>query len=418
MNCFTKLLHTLPVLFEQAIERAKELDRYFEKTGEVIGPLHGIPISIKDVIVVKGSRTTLGFTSWVDRPPLDYDGLPTVIMKHLGAIPFVKTNIPQTMMSFECTNPLWGRSTNPYNSANTSGGSSGGEGALLAAGGSALGLGTDIGGSLRIPTGYCGIYSLKPTARRWPIDGNVKYAEGNESVISVPGPMARTAADLELVFKCFTETLHLGADHSDVEKLGDIDLARHEKLRKGLNTLEYMHQPVDAGWFEPLKVVKRRNRPLRIGYFFNDGFIATSPASYRALKVAVDAVKRKHSSSEVELVRLTIPDDLGGAEALKIFLALTTSDGHDRLTQYFGRDKPDQILFLTLLSARLPKILRVIISFILQRVLGDWMMAMVMRASGRKSAGSLFGWVKRRDEFRREWLKRIWNENDLDAIVW
>jgi amidase len=78
-----------------------------------------------------------------------------------GAVIFVKTNVPQTMFSFECCNPLWGRTTNPYNDKYTSGGSSGGEAALLAMDGSAAGIGTDIGGSLRIPSAYCGIYSLK-----------------------------------------------------------------------------------------------------------------------------------------------------------------------------------------------------------------------------------------------------------------
>ena len=87
--------------------------------------------------------------------------------REAGAIIIAKTNVPQTMLSFECSNPLWGVTTNPYSQAHTSGGSSGGEGALLAMSGSAIGVGSDIGGSLRIPTGYCGIYSLKPTAVRF-----------------------------------------------------------------------------------------------------------------------------------------------------------------------------------------------------------------------------------------------------------
>lgn len=88
------------------------------------------------------------------------------VLLEAGAVPFVKTNIPQTMFAFECSNPLWGRTTNPYNDQYTCGGSSGGEAALLAMDGSALGIGSDIGGSLRIPTAYCGIYSLKPGSQR------------------------------------------------------------------------------------------------------------------------------------------------------------------------------------------------------------------------------------------------------------
>lgn len=86
-----------------------------------------------------------------------------------GAILYVKTNLPQTMYAFECCNPLWGRTVHPYNDAYTSGGSSGGEAALIAMDGSPVGIGTDIGGSLRIPPAYCGIYSLKPA------NGRVSY---------------------------------------------------------------------------------------------------------------------------------------------------------------------------------------------------------------------------------------------------
>jgi hypothetical protein len=166
-------------------------------------------------------------------------------------------------------------------------------------------------------------------------------------------------------------------------------------------------------------VVKRRSRPLRIGYFYTDGFVKPSPASYRALQESVDAIKHKYPASEVELVRLSIPDDLGGAEAIKIFLAMSGADGYDRLTTpHLGNDKPDPTLFLPLLVARLPRIVRVILSFLALRVLKDWMMALALRASGRKSAAAYFEWVGKRDEYRKAWLQRVWNSNDLDAIIW
>lgn len=104
-----------------------------------------------------------------------------------GAVLYVKTNIPQTMFAFECSNPVWGRTTNPWNENYTCGGSSGGEGALIAMDGSPVGIGTDIGGSLRIPAAYCGIYSLKPAS------GRVSYhgARGIfiPSCVFFPGPL-------------------------------------------------------------------------------------------------------------------------------------------------------------------------------------------------------------------------------------
>ena len=93
------------------------------------------------------------------------------LVRQAGGIPFVKTNIPQTVFIFECINPMWGRTTNPYSAGHSPGGSSGGEAALLAMDGSALGWGSDIGGSLRMPASYCGIYSMKPGFGRIAIGG-------------------------------------------------------------------------------------------------------------------------------------------------------------------------------------------------------------------------------------------------------
>ena len=102
-----------------------------------------------------------------------------------------KTNVPQTMLAFECSNPLWGRTTNPWSAAHTCGGSSGGEAALLAMDGSALGVGSDIGGSLRIPASYCGVYALKPGFGRIAYTGSRGANQGFEGVRVVSGPMSR-----------------------------------------------------------------------------------------------------------------------------------------------------------------------------------------------------------------------------------
>lgn len=132
---------------------------------------------------MKGYDTTLGSTGRTNKPSAHdsdvghftsnkapcfvltrsfYNPQLVTFIREAGGIPFVKTNIPQTLLSFECANPVWGVSSNPYSPNHTSGGSSGGEAAILAMDGAALGWGGDIGGSLRIPAHYCGIYSLKP----------------------------------------------------------------------------------------------------------------------------------------------------------------------------------------------------------------------------------------------------------------
>lgn len=121
----------------------------------------------------------MGFSRLLQKPA-SRDCDVVALLKTAGAIPIVKTNVPQTMFSFECCNPVFGRTVNPYNGAFTSGGSSGGEGALLSMDGSALGLGSDVGGSLRIPAAFCGIYSLKPSPLRVSSVG----AGGKISVVS------------------------------------------------------------------------------------------------------------------------------------------------------------------------------------------------------------------------------------------
>jgi amidase len=153
-NCLTE------IFIDKALKRAAELDAHYERTGKPIGPLHGLPISLKDQICIEGLETTMGYVSWIG----DYAKENAVVVDLLlkaGAVPYVRTNVPQTLMWPEAFNNIFGRTTNPYNRTLTPGGSSGGEGALIALKGSPLGVGSDIGGSVRIPAGFCGLYALK-----------------------------------------------------------------------------------------------------------------------------------------------------------------------------------------------------------------------------------------------------------------
>ena len=153
---------------ERALARAAELDDALKKTGKVVGPLHGLPISLKDQVCIKGLETTMGYVSWIGKYA-EKNAVLVDILEECGAVPFVRTNIPQTLMvSQTCSaskpvtliriqwpetfNNIFGRTTNPYNRSLTSGGSSGGEGALVALKGSPLGVGSDIGGYVSLET--------------------------------------------------------------------------------------------------------------------------------------------------------------------------------------------------------------------------------------------------------------------------
>ncbi|KAG2353648.1 hypothetical protein BDR07DRAFT_1454442 [Suillus spraguei] len=178
-------------------KQAKELDAEFASTKTLRGPFHGVPVSVKDNYQIEGYDATIGFTAWANNPGKK-DACVVAQLRAAGAIIFVKTNVPQTMLAFECSNPLWGRTTNPWNNKYPCGGSSGGEGALLAMDGSALGIGSDIGGSLRIPASYCGVYSLKPTAERVSF---IAVRPGFEVIRSSHGSLARSIQDCELFCK-------------------------------------------------------------------------------------------------------------------------------------------------------------------------------------------------------------------------
>jgi amidase len=190
-NCLTE------IAIEYALSRAVELDGHLKKTGRVVGPLHGLPISLKDQLCIKGIESTIGYVSWIGRYAKRNSVL-VDILQAAGGVPFVKTNIPQTLMWPETYNLIFGRTSNPYNRSLTSGGSSGGEGALIALRGSPLGVGSDIGGSVRIPSAFCGLYGLRPSYGRVPYAGAVNSLEGQDSVPSVLGPMCNSITGLKI----------------------------------------------------------------------------------------------------------------------------------------------------------------------------------------------------------------------------
>jgi len=123
------------------------------------------------------------------------------VLRHQGAIPFARTNIPQTMLSYECSNTVFGITTNPHNPAKGPGGSSGGEGCLIGGGASLLGIGTDIGGSSRIPAAFSGCTGFKPTSKRISKKGCVSPTPGQEGIAGSVGPMAREVDGLALLMR-------------------------------------------------------------------------------------------------------------------------------------------------------------------------------------------------------------------------
>lgn len=184
------------VLAESALAAAAEADAM-----EPSGALHGVPFTIKENIDLAGSATTQGLPALAEAMPA-FDAPVVVRMKAAGAIPLARTNLPEMGLRITTDNPLHGRTLNPWDETRTAGGSSGGEGVALATGMSPIGLGNDIGGSLRNPA-YCnGVTSLKPTTGRIPAYHAIPEAVQPIAfrLMAVEGPMARTVADLETAY--------------------------------------------------------------------------------------------------------------------------------------------------------------------------------------------------------------------------
>jgi amidase len=197
------------VMAEQALAAADAADR--ADRAEPLGPLHGVPLTVKENIDLVGTPTTEGLPAFSDAMP--FEDAPIVQrMRAAGAIPFARTNLPELGLRLDTDNPLRGRTSNPWDLARTPGGSSGGEGAALASGMSVLGLGNDIGGSLRNPAFCCGVVGFRPTMGRVPSASSSGPPDGPlcSQLMATEGAMGRRVADVRLA-----TTLLNGADPRD-----------------------------------------------------------------------------------------------------------------------------------------------------------------------------------------------------------
>jgi amidase len=196
----------------RARERARAADAARAR-GESWGALHGVPFTLKDAIATAGVRTTVGHAG-VDHVPTT-DATVAARLQAAGAILLGKTNVPPLLMRAQTDNDLFGRTNNPHALDRTVGGSSGGSGAAVAAGLTGFDIGSDMSGSIRIPSNYCGVYGLKPSAGRIPNTGHIPPPPGVPKIdrmMCVVGPLARSVDDLALLFQVLA-----GPDGVDVD---------------------------------------------------------------------------------------------------------------------------------------------------------------------------------------------------------
>ncbi|BEI82031.1 hypothetical protein CcaverHIS002_0211910 [Cutaneotrichosporon cavernicola] len=285
------------VFFDRAILHAKNLDDEYMRTGKPRGVLHGLPISLKEQIGVAGVERSFGFVGFLGRV-VERDAAITALLVEAGAVPYCTTNVAQHLGFGAAVNNVFGETTNPSNRTLTSGGSSGGEGALIALRGSVLGIGSDIGGSVRIPAGFSGIYSLRPSYLRFPYEGTCNSQEGQESLRSVLGPMAASIDGLKLAFKTVLDL-----------KPWRLDPA---VLRMPWNEERYQLSEHGGG------------KNLVFGIMVDDGFVRAAPPYHRALDQVSSALKAAgHSVVEYKAY------DAG--MGYHLFGEVWTADGHKDL---------------------------------------------------------------------------------------
>uniref|UniRef100_A0A7M4FJD6 Fatty-acid amide hydrolase 1 n=1 Tax=Crocodylus porosus TaxID=8502 RepID=A0A7M4FJD6_CROPO len=252
VNCVTDFI-------QGCEEQLRDLTKRKEK-----GLLYGVPISIKDHIGCKGHISTGGLVQFLGKVE-EEDSVIVKVLKRQGAIPFVKTNVPQSMINYDCSNVIFGQTLNPLNHKKSPGGSSGGEGALIAGGGSLLGFGTDVAGSIRLPSSFCGLCGLKPTGNRLSKEGSEGLVTGilafPIAVMATIGPMARDVDSLVLCMRAL--------------------------LCEDLFQLDPTVPPIPFN-----EEVYSSSKPLRIGFYDGDGYFQPSPSMKRAVQETKQLLQR------------------------------------------------------------------------------------------------------------------------------
>lgn len=367
VNCITELM------FNDAEQWAAEIELDAMKKR---GPLCGVPVSLKDTVAVAGYDATLGYASWVGKP-IQRDSPLVRLLKDAGAILYVKTTIPTTLLSFESYSGLFGRTLNPHNKNYSPGGSSGGEAALLAAGGSRIGIGSDVAGSVRVPAHYSGVYAIRSSKGRFPIAGNASSMPGQEGVPAVCSPMARTLEDLESFWKAVFEMEPWNYDHT---------------------VLKMPWKPVGLDFRQ------------KIGVMWDDGVVPLTPACRRALTTVINDLKQAGH----EIVEFPAPSPVEGLEiASKLLLA----DGVKTVLKPLYDSEPnDPGMSAAAFWFQLPRILQRLYSLYIRYVRRDRIYAYLLNGFHQQTVDELYVLVKRREAYRAKWHE-AWNEAGIDLLV-
>ncbi|NXH35993.1 FAAH1 hydrolase, partial [Myiagra hebetior] len=357
-NC---LRHFIP----ECEEQLQEIQRHKEK-----GLLYGIPVSIKDHIGHKGHLATCGLVQCL-ATPMEEDSVLVKVLKRQGAIPFAMTNVPQSLFSYDCSNPIFGQTLNPFNPQKSPGGSSGGEGALIAGGGSILGIGSDIGGSIRLPSSFCGLCGLKPTAERlrWVLDLPFQPCP------CAVGPMARDVDSLALCMKAL--------------------------LCQEMFQLDPSVPPIPFN-----EEVYSSSTPLRVGYYDTDGYFPLPPCMRRAVK----ETRRALQAAGHQLVPISPPRV--PYVMTELFVKTFFADGGRAWLDVFTGDVVDPRLKPQVNSCKMPRLVKKLLALLLKPLVSPY----VAMISTCRSVKEMWNHHHQIQVYRSQFIAQ-WKELQLDVVL-
>ncbi|NXP96690.1 FAAH1 hydrolase, partial [Vidua macroura] len=370
-NC---LRHFIP----ECEEQLQEIEGHKEK-----GLLYGIPVSIKDHIGHKGHLATCGLVQCLGTL-MDEDSVLVKVLKRQGAIPFAMTNVPQSLFSYDCSNPIFGQTLNPLNPQKSPGGSSGGEAALMAGGGSILGMGSDMGGSIRLPSSFCGLCGLKPTAERlrWVLGLPFQpcswssWAEGEKCCV-IPcalGPMARDVDSLALCMKAL--------------------------LCQDMFQLDPTVPPIPFN-----EEVYSSSTPLRVGYYDTDGYFPLPPCMRRAVK----ETRRALQAAGHQLVPFSPPRI--PYVMTELFLKTFFADGGRTWLDVFTGNIVDPGLKPQVNFCKIPRLVKKLLALLLKPLLKD-----VAMISTCRSVKEMWNHHHQIQMYRSQFISQ-WKELQLDVVL-
>jgi fatty acid amide hydrolase len=363
------------VLRGEAMAAARASDEARAR-GEARGPLFGMPVTVKENLDFEGKASTLGIIARRHHRAARHATI-VQALHDAGAVILGQTNVPQLLLSHETRNPLYGVTVNVWSHLHAPGGSSGGEASAIAAGFTPLGVGTDIGGSIRVPAAWSGITGFKPTLDRWPTRGSNGALPGQEGIRSQVGPMARSVDDLMLLLR----GLDVKAMSADDPQLA----------------------PLPYGALDEVDLSK-----VRVGFYVDDGFVSPSSAVGRAVADTARAL-----AGRVASVQPFAPPST--REALGLYFALMSADGGKTAWAQLEGTTVEPTLAPLRRMASLPQAARIALTRTML-AFGQERAAFLLKQLGEKSVEELWRLTRRARAYRYE-LVRAMKESGVDVLL-